>query len=281
VLILSRLIHGTGWAAINTAGPSIALSNAPTDRKGAAIGYFNMFRAVTILLGPALGLWVAEVYGLPAVFVPLLRDPDRPQLQAAPADGGLIESRVLIPASIQVLLYCSAPLIFVFMPLVAADRSIEGLPWFYVAAGLTSIAVQPLARLSDTRGRGPSIAAGLTLSAVGLLVLASASELGLLVMGGVLWSGGLALVEPATTALAVESVPLSRRGAALATYGAAFQVGNGAGGVLWGFVIASLGFEWAFLGAVFLAVGGAAVLAMHWRWIMNPRTRSQVDDSVT
>jgi MFS family permease len=196
---------------------------------------------------------------------PLLVNRHRPAPQGTADASGLIEGRVLLPAAIQVLLYCSAPLIFVFMPLLASERSIDGLPYFFIAAGVTSIVVQPLARISDTRGRGPSIAVGLTLSAAGLLVLVAAPNIWVLMSGGVLWAAGLALVEPATTALAVESVSISRRGAALATYGAAFQIGNGIGGLLWGFTIAAVGFEWAFVGAVSLVAAGGVLLATRWQ----------------
>jgi MFS family permease len=294
-LLFSRAVHGVGWAAINTAGPAIAMDHAPDDRKGSAIGYFNAIRAVTIPVAPALGLWISSAYGFPAVFVlasglalaasllsiRLVRPLSASNPPAVPASR-LVERRVLLPALVQVLLYSSAPLVWVFMPLMAIERGIPGLAVFYLVVGITNIFVQPLARLSDTFGRGPNIAIGLAASGLGLITLAFADALGILMLGGICWAAGIALVEPATTALAVESVETSRRGAALATYGAAFQVGNGLGGLVWGAVISSAGFIWAFFGAFAFVLAAIAIVAIRWRSIMatSPaRTRSTGDDA--
>jgi MFS family permease len=280
-LLVSRAVHGIGWASINTAGPAIAMDNAPVDRKGSAIGYFNSIRAVTIPLAPAVGLWISAAYGFPAVFViaailaliaavfssRLVAAP-RPPVEAGSPILSLLERRVLLPAAIQVLLYSSAPLVWVFMPLMTLERDIPGLPLFYLVVGITNILVQPLARLSDTFGRGPNIAVGLAASGLGLLGLAGADALAPLLVGGACWAAGIALVEPATTALAVESVEASRRGAALATYGAAFQIGNGLGGLLWGSLIASAGFVWAFVGSVGFVIAAIVLVGLRWRVLM-------------
>jgi MFS family permease len=283
ILFISRLVHGTGWAAINTAGPAIALSHAPFGSRGAAIGYFNAFRGITVPLAPAIGLWIADAYGFPAVFlvagvsviVATAFVPSLGGLRPQPApthDGvvsGLIERRALVPAAVLTLLYCSAPLIFIFMPLFAEEKGINGLPLFYLAAGIVGIGVQPLARITDTRGRGPNIMLGIVLVAASLLVLAAAESLPLLVVGGVLWAGGIALVEPATTALTVDSVPIVRRGAALATYGAAFQVGQGLGGILCGLSISVFGFEYTFVAAALLAASSATLVVGQWSRFMS------------
>ena len=126
------------------------------------------------------------------------------------------------------------------------------------------ILVQPLARISDRVGRGPNIAVGLGAVAAGLLVVLAAGDLLTLILGGAIRSAGAGLVEPACTALALDMAPPHRRGAAMAMYTAAFQVGNAVGALTWGFVIAAAGFEVALAGAVGATLLALVILRLSW-----------------
>jgi MFS family permease len=158
-----------------------------------------------------------------------------------------------------------------FVVLLAQERAIDGLATYFLISGLVLVLVQPLARFSDRVGRGPNMAVGLITVAVALAVALGASDLPTLIVAGALWSAGAGLVEPTATALAIDLAPPDRRGSAMATYTAAFQVGNASGALVWGLVIASIGFEAAFAGAIACIAVALVVLWLTWSRVRGAR----------
>jgi MFS family permease len=282
MLLIARMGHGIGWAAVNTAGTTLAADAAPDARRGEAMGWLSFSKAVAAAVAPAFGLALLAVVGFELTFVvaagvaavavavaaPLVRG-RRP----APISGrsyASLDRSSLIPASILALVYAGNPLVQSFIILLVAERAIEGVPAYFLVSGIVLVAVQPLARITDRVGRGPNMALGLAAVGAGLLLVLVARDLPTLVLGGALWSAGAGLVEPASTALALDLAPPERRGAAMATYTAAVQVGIAGGALTWGLVIAALGFEFALAGAIACIVVALAVLRLNWRRVAAP-----------
>jgi MFS family permease len=278
VLVVARTVHGVGWAAINTAGPTIASSLIPAHRRGEALGYFSMMMSLAAIT-PALGFWLVERSGFSTVFALsgclglvaaatalLARNP----LRAVPRPAGegiwsnLIERRVILPAMLNILLTCTQPILIIYVGLYASSRGIENVSVFFVARGLSQIAALFLSGLSDRWGRAPVLVGGFAVALAGLVVMMSATSLVPLVVGGILSSAGTGLVMPTLTALAVDRTPIHRRGAALATHSAAFQVGQGGSSLLWGLLISWWGFQAMFLGGI--AALAAAVVLVIVKW---------------
>jgi predicted MFS family arabinose efflux permease len=105
---------------------------------------------------------------------------------------------------------------------------------------------------------------GFSVALVGMIVMMSATSLVPLVIGGILGSAGSGLVVPTLTALAVDRARSERRGAALATHTAAFQVGQGGSSLLWGLLISWWGYQAMFLGGISMLVLGLLLLALKW-----------------
>ncbi len=280
VLLLGRTVHGLGWGAINTAGSTLVSESTPARRRGEALGYFGMAVSVASAVMPAVGLWMIDASGYPLVFVVsgflglagaaaamIVRE--APRVHVVETGSGLleklIERRALLPSVVQTMVSCAYPITTVFVVLYARHRGIEEFSIYYLASGLATAGAQSLARLSDRWGRASIIAVGLTLSVVGLAVMMVSASLVPLVVGGTICAAGSALTWPVTMALAMDRTPPGRRGAAMGTFTAAFQLGNLVGSLLWGFTIEWLGYDWMFVGAIALLLVGALVLASKWQ----------------
>lgn len=288
-LLAARAIHGIGWAALNTAGTTLAADVVPHDRRGEAMGWLSLAKAVAAAGAPAVGLALLAGFGFDVTFLVaagvaaaacavaawLTRRTSAP---AMPRASGLsVETSSLIPAAILALLYAGNPLLQSFVVLLAQERGIEGLPTYFLVSGGVLILVQPLARVSDRIGRGPNMAVGLAMVAGALALALLARDLTALVVAGAVWSAGAGLVEPTATALAVDLAPPDRRGSAMATYTAAFQVGNACGAMVWGLIIAAIGFEAAFAGAIACVLLALLVLRATWTRVRaaNPALRTR------
>ncbi|MBV8170767.1 MAG: MFS transporter [Candidatus Eremiobacteraeota bacterium] len=114
---------------------------------------------------------------------------------------------------------------------------IADLGWVIVAYATGSLIAQPLAgRLSDAKGRKRVFLGAIALFAVGSLICALSTSLGILIAGRTVQSLGAGAVAPAATAIIGDYVPDERQGGALGLiYGAfalAAVIGSVIGGVL-------------------------------------------------
>jgi MFS family permease len=278
VLMVARIVHGVGWAAINTASGAIAAALTPARRRGEALGYLmlaNSFGALT----PAIGLWLMAGAGFPAVFLlsgclgfsamaVASRAVGAPAMGQADSKDDLwsrlIERSVLLPSLLNFLFQCIWPITVVFVALYARSRGIEDIWIYFVMRGAAMASSQFLARLSDRWGRAPLILASFGAALVGLLIMMSATSLPMMVIGGFFCAAGNGLVGPTLLALAVDKCPPSRRGAAVATHTAAFQMGVGGSSLLWGLVIEWRGFEGMFVGGIAVLLISLVIIGLNW-----------------
>ena len=278
LLVAARTIHGFGWASINTAGPARASALTPAHRRAEALGYFSMMISLSAL-APALAFTLMGSWGFPAIFVlsglcglgAALAAAGAPEIshpQTSPPESGfwgnLLEKRVMLPSLLNVLVNGVQPIVMIYVGLYAHSRGVADLSVYFVVRALSSIAGHYLARFADRRGRVPVAAAGFAVSLAGLGVMMRATDLLGLAIGGALCSVGAGMVQPSLLALTVDRVPPDRRGAALGTFTAAFQVGAGASTLLWGLAIQWYGFDGMFLGGIVMLLLGLAVLGRHW-----------------
>jgi MFS family permease len=280
VLLVGRMIHGVGWAAINTAGGVLAAEASPPTRRGEGLGYFSMMPSIASTIMPAFGLWLIATAGEPTLFMLsavlgligaalalALREPPR-SARPRPAGGlwrSMVERGSLLPAGILTTVATAQPAVTTYLVLVAQDRGLENVPLLFVATGLAMVGAQFLSWLSDVLGRAPVIALSIGLNLLGVPVMMVAHDGVLLTLGAVIMAAGGALAYPALMALAIDRTPPANRGAAMATFTAAFQVGNGLGAILLGFAIARWGYDGMFLTTIAVLLVGVVVLALNWQ----------------
>jgi MFS family permease len=98
--------------------------------------------------------------------------------------------------------------------------------------------------------------------AVGLTTIAIAHSLGVALLGAVAMGAAFSLLYPSLSLVVVESIPDTRRGAALGTFTAFFDAGIGLGAPLAGLAAALTGYEGAFLFAASIALASATTIAL-------------------
>jgi predicted MFS family arabinose efflux permease len=212
---------------------------------------------VGLNLGPVLGLllfrWqggglafaVAGGFGLlAATGAALTRQMASARQQRAPEPllSRIVERRALLSALLIGLSMISFVPLSTYMPLSFRALGLEGVEWYFLGVGLSGTLARVLtAGRVDQLGRFPSMVVGFVLELAGLALLPLAGDLTLLVVSGVLFQLGGAIVEPTLYALVVDRTPEHRRGVAMATCTSAFQAGDGIGSPLWGYVIEHFG----------------------------------------
>jgi MFS family permease len=283
LLLAVRAVHGVGWAGYNTGLNTLLARVAPPARRGEAVGYMATAQGVAMALVPATSLWllgwidfagiflISSAAGLLAALCVALM-PGQPRATVAQPTGGqwrsLIERTALMPSVLQFLTMLPHSTGVTFIPMYAIFRgiSVESLPVYYLAYGLSSVTTRvAFGSWSDRVGRGWTLAVGATISAAGLLLLAQATELLMLTVGGVLVGIASAAFSPAALALAMDRAPEERRGAAMATFSMSFQLADGGGALLFGLLIGAAGYQAMYYVAMLATVATLLVLARYWR----------------
>lgn len=299
---VARLGQGLGWSFYSTANNVLLAVLAPKERRGEASGYYNTTRALGLLIGPPVGLWLfsmdpsfalvaGSVVGV-ACFIGAtrLRVPSKadvgPVVDSVPV--GTTEtlglwSRVFepsaVPAMLMIATFMASQTVFlVFGPVYATAIGADAfeLALLFVAFGGT-LTLAPLVggRVSDRIGRRAAILCGSAIATVGLLIAIAPGGMVTFTIGAAWIAVAIAVATPAIASSTMDSAPAGRLGSALATYSVGYALASGAGGALWGLVIALFGFPWPLVGAIALQAVAALIA---WRFVpamTRPKTEVQ------
>ena len=290
--MLANGLRGIGWAGLNTGGYSLLALTAPENRRGEASGLYSGVQGSPAILFPALALWLiaAPFGGFAVVFAVTALFPfvgaavgglisghlPRPVGPAPSKDSTpwwreifrFVEREVFLPSLLLFWLNLALPAFTNFSVLYAHEFGILNFAPFFIVVGLTSLLGRPLlGRLSDKIGRSRSIAAGLTLQVIGLLLIAIVANLFGMICAGALFMAGNAIGSSTALAFAVERADPMRRGKAMATFSMAYPLSYGLGSLLIGSAVESTGYAGMYLllaaveavGLIFILMNGTRV----------------------
>ncbi len=289
LLLLFRAVQGVGFAAVSTASGAAVADVTPKSRMGEGLGYFGLGQSLSLAIGPAVGLAFTAKGEYPALFTtgaavlalclvfalfctyekrrpkpdaavapqaPALPEavlPPDPQEEGGPAPRGLwtIVERTALPASLLQLLLCvGIASMTAFAGLFATTRGFAHAGLFFTFQAVAMFVSRLFAgRLFDRHGPYAVLVPATALAAATFAGLALLRSEGLFLACGAAIGLALGSIGPALQALAVRRAPHHRRGAAMASFFLATDIGIGLGSVLWGFVLDAGGFLSVFLGA--------------------------------
>lgn len=281
--------RGIGWAGLNAGGYSLLALSAPLARRGEASGYYSGVQNSATIFFPAVALWLLETPfgGFRFVFVCaaaiavaaaalgfllggyLTRGGRDTQVSLPPAGWRALlhsfDRNLLLPAALHFCLQLTMPSITSFIVLYARESGLGSIGWFYVASGITSLLARPLlGRLSDTIGRGPSLAGAFTFQVVAFFLLALASSLAGLLAAGMLYVLTVAIGSSTTLALAMDRANPQARGRAMASFSVAYPLSYGVGGFVAGSAVDLAGYVWMYLLMAAWGVLGLVVTFANW-----------------
>jgi MFS family permease len=293
-VFIACAIRGVAWAATNIGGYSYLATAAPADRRGEATGYYTSVVGLAQTICPALALWMIAGHGgftgvfiasaacAAAAMVPgwVLLKHDRAELAAKaaagtttppPAKGGVMNRGLLVAMILNICQGLPTPAITAFLPLFARDQHLGNVGIYYVLAGVLSVVIRPLlGKRSDTLGQGRIIVAGLAAQMAGFAIIWFGHALPVVLAGAVIASIGPALVNAATTTLAMEAGEAHQRGRTMAMFSMTNQIGVGFGAMMAGGLIDLVGVRNMYLGPLLITVIGLGVVFAVWKTLPKP-----------
>jgi MFS family permease len=270
-VVIARLFLGAGEGSVYVAGSAWIVDLAPADRRGRVIGLYGLAIWGGLAVGPPLGELLLHASSFDTVWAfaaaaPLvgaliaIRIPERYQPRRDEPAATLLAREALRPGLGLALAIVGYAAMAAFVVLHLDERAIGHGAAVFTAFAATVIAVRVVGGWLPDR-YGPircAVGAGLV-EAAGLVTIAAAESLAAAVVGATAMGAGFSLLFPSLALLVVNRVPVQRRGAAMGTFTAFFDLGMGVGGPLAGAAAALGGYSAAFGLAAVCAIGTVTV----------------------
>jgi predicted MFS family arabinose efflux permease len=273
LILLFRMLQGVGFGFVSTLTTTLAADLLPDERRGEGIGYFGMGITAVTAISPALGLFLVESATFFAMFLTasagqLLsiaalfaftppariteRNPDAPALSIK---TGFFEPRLLLQCAMLFFMGTARSAEQNFLSLLAADRRIAGLSWYYIFQTAVSFVAKFLTgRVYDKKGHIWSIIPGGICWLLAFLIMSFSHELGVLLIAGFFSGVGMGALLPSMQTWCISLVEPERRSVASATYFNFYDIGIGGGALVLGNLFGVSGAAVAFrAAAVFMA----------------------------
>ena len=275
-LIVARLFLGAGEGMVFTAGSAWVVDLAPPERRGRLIGLYGLSIWSGLSLGPPIGelLLRASSFELVWAFAagaPLAgaliasRIPERftPRPRGKGDRGPFLSRAAVRPGLALSLGVVGFAAVAAFLVLHLEERGIGHGAEVFAAFAATVVLVRLVGGdLPDRVGPIPCALGAGVVEAAGLVLIGAAESVGVAIAGAVIMGGAYSTLFPALALIVVGRVPEERRGVALGTFTACFDLGVGVGSPLVGAAAALGGYASAFYVGAACAVGAALLVAI-------------------
>jgi MFS family permease len=273
-LIVARLVLGLGEGTVYTAGAAWVVDLAPREMRGRLIGIYGLAIWGGLTLGPLIGelllrassfelVW-AFAAGAPLIGALIaMRIPEsfRPPAADARSEPAPLISRVALRPGLGLSLgIVGYATVAAFIVLHLDKEGIgHGATVFTLFAATVVITRLLGGGLPDRVGAARCAAGAGLVEACGLLAIAFTQSLGVALAGAIAMGAAFSLLFPSLALLVLDRVPVDRRGSAMGTFTAFFDLGVGVGSPIAGAAAALGGYPAAFSVAAACSVGTFAV----------------------
>ena len=278
-LFLLRIVQGLGITMFPTAAASLAAEISPPSRRGEGLGYFGVATGIAQMSTPALGVFIAAIWGFDAVFLVAagtaaltlvlihpVREPQTQELTAS-MSSSLIPRRAIFPMLIFLSVTFSFSAAATFLPLLGDDRGLGNVGLFFLVSGAAAIVSRPVAgRTSDRIGRVPVVIPGLIATCAAMWLLAVAVTPAMMLLAGAAAGIGMGASHTGLLSYAVDRVPADEKGRATAVLQMAWDFGGLSGAIVLGMVATLVSVSavyWVAGAIVLVAIAGLLAGAHH------------------
>src|SRR4051794_29261202 len=276
-LLVARFFLGAGEGTVFTAGSAWNVDMAPAERRGRMIGFYGLAIWTGLTLGPPIGVLLQHAGGFNLVWAfaagaPLLgaaiasRLPEQYDTSQDVDRGPFISREALGPGVTFALSVVGFAAVSAFIILSLDQRGIGHGPEVFSVFAATVVATRLLAGgLPDRIGAARCAVGAALIETVGLVLLGAADSLAVVIVGAIGMGAAFSLLFPSLSLVAINRVGPERRGVAMGTFTANFDLGMLIGSPAVG-AAAALG---RYSAGVYLAAGGsnawAALSAAMWK----------------
>lgn len=253
LLLAVRILHGAGFGITTTTYGTVVSDLIPQARRGEGMGYFGLSGTIAMALGPLIGLWLMQTYNFTILFLCALsctivsliltkllqikKSPQPPKQTSGTFLDGFIERKALLPSLLILCITLMYGGIGSFITLFATEVGIADISLFFLFNALAIAVTRPFSgKLYDAKGHAFVIIPGVIITFTGIILLSYTTTIPSLIIAAACYGSGFGAIQPALQAWMIDRVAPHRRGVATATFFSAFDLGIGAGAIIFGFI---------------------------------------------
>lgn len=249
-LLIMRIIQGVGWGFSTTASGTIATDLIPPTRRGEGMGYFGLSGNLALAFGPSLGLTlvgkisftslflICGAMGLAALLLSTqirYKKVEESPNKAAVPKFDIFEKSAIKPSLLLFFITVTFGGIASFLPLYAAEKDIAGIELYFLVYAIFLMLSRTFAgKIYDKKGHLYVFLPGTILVFIAMILLSWLPNITIMLIAAGLYGLGFGSVQPALQAWAVDKAGPDRRGMANATFSSFFDLGVGAGAMIFG-----------------------------------------------
>lgn len=262
-LLALRFFHGLSFGIITTATGAIAADVIPQARRGAGLGYFAMAMNLAVVAGPFIGLSLLQFVSFQSLFivlsifmiaglvssvlvqVPAHTEAVKEEASSKLRLSDLIEVKAIPIALISGLVGLAYASILSFISVYSDSLGLSAAAsYFFLVFAIVMLISRPyLGRSFDSRGPKFVLLPCLLIFAIGLVSLSFTTTALMLLIAAGLIGLGYGTLLPGFQTMAIQTAENHRSGHATATFFIFYDLGIAAGALIWGLVVAGIGFR--------------------------------------
>lgn len=268
VLLAVRIVQGTGEGAVYTAGAAWLVAICPPERRGRVVGLYGIYMWLGITLGALFGTLAMRLIGFSAVWglcalVGVAGFASVSAGQRSPDPAGkrgrlfILPAATVLPGIALSLASLGYAALAAFVALHMQKRGVaDGVAGFN-AFGFTYIGVRLfIGKVPDRFGPRPVALWSAIVEAIGLVIVAVAPNLPVVIIGGLVMGAGLSLLFPSLALIVINSSDASQQGAALGAFTSFWDLGIAVGAPLSGLIASISSYT-----AIYYVMAGCAVVS--------------------
>ncbi len=292
LMILVRMMQGSGSSYYGTANSTMIAEIAPKSRLTEAIGYAGIMNTVASSFAPALILYLVKIderFLIGGLIVTLLScivfsygvnyekssgGPEHLREIGKQGNTGVKTGKfdafyeVSALRSGVVLIFSIVPIVSIstFLPLYGIERNMDQIGLFYTVLSIATIITRlTTGKLADRLGTARLFIPSLAISAVASLMLALAQDKWMILAAAAVLGVGTCSIFPVLSAAMIRVTQPHRLGAAYATFFATSDAGLALGNIVLGFISDFTGFIGYFISSFvcYVVAGVLYYLLMH------------------
>ncbi|WP_313515892.1 MFS transporter [Sphingobacterium sp.] len=287
-LLLVRMIHGVFHSLSTTAHAAMAISMVPNSRKGEGIGYYGLAMSLSMVLGPALGLYILNSFGFEVLIIVasifsviswlltlFIKNPAIVKQGVSAKVGkqkfsfsNFIEMKA-VPVCISAMLFAfSYSSIISFMAVYTTEL---GMPiaamYYFITFAISIMVTRPIiGKLLDSKGPSYLIIPSLIIFALGLMIMGTATSLFQILLSGVILGVAYGAIFPSFQTITIKLSPLDKAGSATATFFLFYDSGFGLGAFALAVVASYFGYA-----KMYMIVSGLILLTLLLYYLLYHR----------
>lgn len=291
ILIFFRILHGVSFSINHTVNIVLVTKYIPKDRLGEGISYFGICQVLTSIIGPNIGIYIADICGFKVLFlfIALLSflasvmlfglhypDKEKKEFQVDKKSKrkltikSFIAKEVIVYTIIGGMFSLVSAIVSSFLILLVNERNILNIGLFFsVGASVVFILRLFIGRIVDKKGLTTTVNISLIVSALSMALIGIATNLGLLIFASVLKAIGQGAGQVSLQSESIKSVNSNRAGVAASTFYIGGDIGFALGPIIGGGISGFFNYTVMFMSFAILILASMIIFNIHQKKIKS------------